>query len=173
MAHVSGLVAAGHYPSPIPFADVVTTTTHKTLRGPRGGLILAKENEDLHKKLNSAIFPGTQGGPLMHVIAAKAVCFKEALDPSFKIYTKQVIENAKTLSETLIKLNTSGADALFISCTALPALEIINKVEQKINKPVFSSNQTLIWDTIRSVGYKNEIQGYGQLKKKKKCFLIK
>ena len=102
MAHVSGLVAAGEYPSPIPYADVVTTTTHKTLRGPRGGLILAKENEEIHKKLNSAIFPGTQGGPLMHVIAAKAVCFKEALDPAFKNYQKQVKANAKRMAETFM-----------------------------------------------------------------------
>ena len=102
MAHVSGLVAAGEYPSPIPFADVVTTTTHKTLRGPRGGLILAKGNEEIHKKLNSAIFPGTQGGPLMHVIAAKAVCFKEALDPAFKNYQKQVKANAKQMASTFM-----------------------------------------------------------------------
>ena len=103
MAHVSGLVAAGEYPSPIPFADVVTTTTHKTLRGPRGGLILAKENEEIHKKLNSAIFPGTQGGPLMHVIAAKALCFKEALDPAFKDYQKQVKANAKQMDATFME----------------------------------------------------------------------
>ena len=103
MAHVSGLIAAGEYPSPIPFADVVTTTTHKTLRGPRGGLILAKENEEIHKKLNSAIFPGTQGGPLMHVIAAKAVCFKEALEPSFKDYQKQVKLNAKQMATTFMQ----------------------------------------------------------------------
>ena len=102
MAHVSGLVAAGLYPTPIPFADVVTTTTHKTLRGPRGGLILAKENEEIHKKLNSAIFPGTQGGPLMHVIAAKAVCFKEALEPEFKDYQTQVKLNAKTMAQTFM-----------------------------------------------------------------------
>ena len=103
MAHVSGLVAAKEYPSPIPYADVVTTTTHKTLRGPRGGLILAKENEEIHKKLNSAIFPGTQGGPLMHVIAAKAVCFKEALDPAFKDYQKQVKANAKKMAATFME----------------------------------------------------------------------
>ena len=103
MAHVSGLIAAGEYPSPVPFADVVTTTTHKTLRGPRGGLILAKENEEIHKKLNSAIFPGTQGGPLMHVIAAKAVCFKEALEPSFKEYQKQVKLNAKQMVTTFME----------------------------------------------------------------------
>jgi glycine hydroxymethyltransferase len=104
MAHFSGLVAGGAYPNPLDYADVVTSTTHKVLRGPRGGIILTNSDE-LIKKFNSAIFPGLQGGPLMHVIAAKAVCFKEALDPSFKIYTKQVIENAKTLSETLVKNN--------------------------------------------------------------------
>ncbi|QBR83536.1 serine hydroxymethyltransferase [Legionella israelensis] len=101
MAHVAGLVAAGLYPSPIPYADVVTTTTHKTLRGPRGGMILAKANEALEKKLNSAVFPGMQGGPLMHVIAAKAVAFAEALQPEFKAYQKQVITNAKVMSEIL------------------------------------------------------------------------
>ena len=92
MAHVSGLVAAGLYPSPVPYADVVTSTTHKTLRGPRSGIILAKSNPEIEKKLNSAVFPGSQGGPLMHVVAAKAICFKEALDPEFKTYTKQVID---------------------------------------------------------------------------------
>ena len=102
MAHVSGLVAAGLYPSPIPYADVVTSTTHKTLRGPRSGIILAKENPELHKKLNSAVFPGSQGGPLMHVVAAKAICFKEALDPEFKRYIQQVINNAKVMSKTIM-----------------------------------------------------------------------
>jgi len=102
MAHVSGLVAAGLYPSPVPYADVVTSTTHKTLRGPRSGIILAKENEAIHKKLNSAVFPGSQGGPLMHVIAAKAVCFKEALDPEFKRYIQDVIDNAKLMSKTIM-----------------------------------------------------------------------
>lgn len=101
MAHVAGLVAAGLYPSPIPFADVVTSTTHKTLRGPRGGLILAKANELIEKKLNSAIFPGTQGGPLMHVIAAKAVAFAEALQPEFKQYQQQVLKNAKVMVQVL------------------------------------------------------------------------
>ncbi len=104
MAHFSGLVAGGAYPNPVPYADVVTSTTHKVLRGPRGGIILTN-NEELIKKLNSAIFPGLQGGPLMHVIAAKAVCFKEALNENFKIYTKSVIENAKSLSNSLIKNN--------------------------------------------------------------------
>lgn len=101
MAHVAGLIAAGIYPSPMPFADVVTTTTHKTLRGPRGGLILAKANEVIEKKLNSAVFPGTQGGPLMHVIAAKAVAFAEALLPDFKVYQQQVLANAKTMASVL------------------------------------------------------------------------
>lgn len=101
MAHVAGLIATGLYPSPIPYADVVTTTTHKTLRGPRGGLILARANESLEKKLNSAVFPGTQGGPLMHVIAAKAVAFAEALLPEFKDYQKQVLLNAKTMAGVL------------------------------------------------------------------------
>lgn len=103
MAHVAGLIAAGIYPSPIPFADVVTSTTHKTLRGPRGGIILAKENADIGKKLDSSIFPGNQGGPLMHVIAAKAVAFKEALDPSFKVYSQQVVKNAQAMANTMIE----------------------------------------------------------------------
>ncbi|KTD30905.1 serine hydroxymethyltransferase [Legionella moravica] len=101
MAHVAGLVAVGLYPSPLPYADVVTTTTHKTLRGPRGGLILCKENEEIEKKLNSAVFPGMQGGPLMHVIAAKAVAFAEALLPEFKAYQQQVLVNARTMCDVL------------------------------------------------------------------------
>lgn len=114
MAHIAGLVAAKVYPSPIPYADVVTTTTHKTLRGPRGGLILAKEDPDLEKKLNSAVFPGTQGGPLMHVIAAKAVAFLEALQPEFIAYQQQVIANAKCLASRLqnhgYKIVSGGTD---------------------------------------------------------------
>ncbi|MFA5959684.1 MAG: serine hydroxymethyltransferase [Tatlockia sp.] len=102
IAHVAGLVATGLYPSPVPFADVVTTTTHKTLRGPRGGMILARANEALEKKLNSAVFPGTQGGPLMHVIAAKAVAFLEALQPEFKAYQQQVLLNAKVMAKVLM-----------------------------------------------------------------------
>ncbi len=101
MAHVSGLVAAGLYPSPVPYADVVTSTTHKTLRGPRSGIIIAKSNETLEKKLNSGVFPGSQGGPLMHVIAAKAVCFKEALEPEFKTYIQQVMDNAKLMCKVI------------------------------------------------------------------------
>ena len=99
MAHVAGLVVTGHYPNPVPFADVCTTTTHKTLRGPRSGLIVAKANPELEKKFNSAVFPGQQGGPLMHVIAGKAVAFKEALEPSFKEYQAQVCVNAKVMAE--------------------------------------------------------------------------
>ena len=102
MAHVSGLVAANLYPSPITYADVVTSTTHKTLRGPRSGIILAKTNEEIEKKLNSAVFPGSQGGPLMHVVAAKALCFKEALEPEFKIYIQQVMDNAKIMAKTIM-----------------------------------------------------------------------
>jgi len=101
MAHVAGLVAAGVYPNPVPHADVVTTTTHKTLRGPRGGLILARPHPELHKKFNSLVFPGTQGGPLMHVIAAKAVAFLEALQPEFKTYSAQVVANARAMTEVL------------------------------------------------------------------------
>lgn len=102
MAHVAGLVAAGVYPSPIPHADVVTSTTHKTLRGPRGGIILAKANEAIEKKLQSLVFPGTQGGPLMHVIAGKAVAFKEALEPEFKDYQAQVVKNAQAMAKAIM-----------------------------------------------------------------------
>jgi glycine hydroxymethyltransferase len=113
MAHFAGLVAAGVHPSPFPHAHVATTTTHKTLRGPRGGMILSND-EDIGKKINSAIFPGLQGGPLMHVIAAKAVAFGEALQPEFKVYAQQVIDNAKVLAETLVKggfaITTGGTD---------------------------------------------------------------
>lgn len=103
MAHVAGLVAAGVYPNPVPHADVVTSTTHKTLRGPRGGIILARENEELQKKFNSAVFPGGQGGPLMHVIAAKAVSFKEAQSPEFVAYQKQVVKNAKAMAGAFLE----------------------------------------------------------------------
>src|SRR3984957_3910131 len=114
MAHVAGLVASGVYPNPVPFADVVTTTTHKTLRGPRGGLILARPHAELHKRFNSMVFPGTQGGPLMHVIAAKAVAFLEALQPEFKVYSAQVIANARAMTEILqergYKIVSGGTD---------------------------------------------------------------
>ncbi|MBR6708457.1 MAG: serine hydroxymethyltransferase, partial [Clostridia bacterium] len=101
MAHIAGLVAAGEHPSPVPYADIVTTTTHKTLRGPRGGMILARDEEKFGKLLNKAVFPGTQGGPLMHIIAAKAVCFGEALKPEFKAYQHRIVENAAVLAESL------------------------------------------------------------------------
>jgi glycine hydroxymethyltransferase len=107
MAHVAGLIAAGVYPNPVPYADVVTSTTHKTLRGPRGGIILARANEELEKKFNSAVFPGGQGGPLMHVIAAKAVSFKEAASPEFVQYQKQVVANAKAMAATFIERGIS------------------------------------------------------------------
>ena len=114
MAHIAGLVAAGLHPSPIPYAHVVTTTTHKTLRGPRGGMILSSREMAEKLKLNKAVFPGTQGGPLMHVIAAKAVCYKEALEPSFKAYAQGIVDNAKALSEGLlargVKLVSGGTD---------------------------------------------------------------
>jgi glycine hydroxymethyltransferase len=114
MAHVAGLVAAGLYPNPVPFADVVTTTTHKTLRGPRGGLILARPNDEIAKKLNSMVFPGTQGGPLMHVIAAKAVAFLEALQPEFNAYQKQVLANSRAMAKTFMqrgfKIVSGGTD---------------------------------------------------------------
>ena len=102
MAHVAGLIAAGLYPNPVPFADVVTSTTHKSLRGPRGGLILCKSNPDIEKKIDSSIFPGIQGGPSMHIIAAKAVAFKEAMEPEFRVYQEQVIKNAKAMAEVFI-----------------------------------------------------------------------
>ena len=114
MAHVSGLVAAGLYPSPVPHAHVVTSTTHKTLRGPRSGIILAKADERLEKKLNAAIFPGAQGGPLMHAIAAKAVAFREAMAPEFVVYQQQVIANARAMASTFIerghKIVSGGTD---------------------------------------------------------------
>jgi glycine hydroxymethyltransferase len=115
MAHVAGLVAAGVYPNPLPHAHVVTSTTHKTLRGPRGGIILAKaQSEDLYKKLNSAVFPGIQGGPLMHVIAAKAVAFREALQPEFKVYQQQVVANARAMAKVFLdrgyKVVSGGTD---------------------------------------------------------------
>ena len=112
MAHIAGLVAAGQHPSPVPYADIVTTTTHKTLRGPRGGMILCRE--ELGKTVDKAVFPGTQGGPLMHIIAAKAVCFQEALDPAFREYQAQIVRNAAALAQTLldqgVKLVSSGTD---------------------------------------------------------------
>jgi len=130
MAHVAGLVAAGLYPNPVPWADVVTTTTHKTLRGPRGGLILAKHNEALEKKFNSAVFPGGQGGPLMHVIAAKAVCFREAMEDSFKAYQQQVISNAKTMAAVFLSRGfdvVSGGTANHLFLVSLIRQDITGK----------------------------------------------
>lgn len=145
MAHVAGLVAAGLYPSPVPIADVVTSTTHKTLRGPRGGLILARANPEIEKKLNSAVFPGQQGGPLMHVIAGKAVAFKEALDPSFKSYQQQVIANAKAMVAVILqrgyKIVSGGTDNhLFLidmidkKITGKEAEEVLEKAYITLNK---------------------------------------
>lgn len=144
MAHIAGLVAAGLHPSPIPYADVVTTTTHKTLRGPRGGLILTN-NEEIIKKINKTIFPGIQGGPLMHVIAAKAQCFYEALQPEFKTYQQQVIKNIKSLANVLIekgfRIISNGTDnhlilvdVTSIGLTGAQAEEILDKINITCNK---------------------------------------
>ena len=133
MAHYAGLIAAGVYPSPIPHADVVTSTTHKSLRGPRGGIILMKP--ELEKAINSAIFPGIQGGPLMHVIAAKAVAFKEALDPSFKIYQQQVLKNADAMAKTLIKRGlriVSGRTESHVMLVDLRAKNITGKAAEAL-----------------------------------------
>lgn len=152
MAHIAGLVAADLYPSPIPYADVVTSTTHKTLRGPRGGLILARENPEIEKKLNSAVFPGMQGGPLMHVIAAKAVAFLEALKPEFKTYQKQVIANARFLAKNLQEKNykiVSGGtdDHMFLvdltdkNITGKEADEALGKANITVNKNTVPNDQ--------------------------------
>ena len=148
IAHVAGLVAAGQYPNPIPYADVVTTTTHKTLRGPRGGLILARANPQIEKKLNSLVFPGTQGGPLMHVIAAKAVALKEAQMPAFRDYQVQVVANARTLAAELMergyKVVSGGTDNhLFL-------LDLIDKgltgkaVEAALGKANITANKNAV-----------------------------
>ncbi len=135
MAHVAGLVAAGVYPSPVGIADIVTSTTHKTLRGPRGGVILTN-NEELAKKINSAVFPGLQGGPLMHVIAAKAVAFGEALEPSFKQYAKQVVANAKMLASVLVKrglkITTGGTDCHLMVVDLTPLETLTGKEAEKV-----------------------------------------
>ena len=145
MAHVAGLVAAGVYPSPVQIADVTTTTTHKTLRGPRGGIILAKHNPEIEKKLSSLVFPGTQGGPLMHVIAAKAVAFKEALLPEFKIYQQQVVTNSRAMVDVMLKrgftILSGGTDNhLFLvslinkGITGKDADAVLSTVNMTINK---------------------------------------
>ena len=146
VAHYAGLIAAGEYPNPVPFADVVTTTTHKTLRGPRGGLILCKES--LAKAINSSVFPGVQGGPLMHVIAAKAVCFGEALTPEFKEYQHQVVLNAKALAKALqdkgYRLVAGGTDS-HVMCLDLRAKGITGKVaEAALDKAGITANKNTI-----------------------------
>ena len=134
MAHVAGLVAAGVYPSPVQIADVTTTTTHKTLRGPRSGLILAKANPEIEKKLNSAVFPGNQGGPLMHAIAGKAVCFKEALSDDFKAYQQQVVKNAKAMADVIMSRGydiVSGGTENHLMLISLIKQEITGKEADK------------------------------------------
>jgi len=174
MAHFSGLVAGGVYPNPVDYADVVTSTTHKVLRGPRGGIILTN-SEELIKKLNSAIFPGLQGGPLMHVVAAKAVCFKEALDQSFKDYAKKVVENAQTLSETLIKNNfkifSGGTDTHLMlldlrnfKLTGKLAMESLGKANITTNKNSipFDTESPMITSGIRLGTPASTTRGFGQ-----------
>jgi len=154
MAHVAGLVAAGIYPSPVGIADIITSTTHKTLRGPRGGVILTN-NEELAKKINSAVFPGLQGGPLMHVIAAKAVAFGEALKPEFKTYAKQVVENSKVLAQTLInrglKITTGGTDCHLMVADLTPLGEVTGKdAEKALERAGLTCNKNAIPNDPRS-----------------------
>ena len=147
MAHIAGLVAAGEHENPVPHAHVVTTTTHKTLRGPRGGLILWND-EALTPKINKSVFPGTQGGPLEHVIAAKAVCFKEALDPAFKTYQKQVVLNARTLAEDLIKRGfhlVSGGTDNHLMLIDLSRTETSGKqLEEALGKVAITVNKNTV-----------------------------
>ena len=147
MAHVAGLVAAGLYPNPVPIADVVTTTTHKTLRGPRGGMILSND-EELGKKINSCIFPGIQGGPLMHVIAGKAVCFAEALRPEFKIYAKAVADNAKILASTLIAggldIVSGGTDSHIVLVDLRPKKLTGNITEKALEHAGMTCNKNAV-----------------------------
>ncbi len=147
MAHIAGLVAAGVHESPVPYADIVTTTTHKTLRGPRGGLILTN-NEYLAKKINSAIFPGTQGGPLMHTIAAKAVCFGEALQPEFKEYQKKIVENAKALADGLLKrgfnLVSGGTDNHLMLVDLRPFNITGKELEHRLDEVYITVNKNAI-----------------------------
>jgi glycine hydroxymethyltransferase len=154
MAHVAGLVAAGLYPNPIPHADVVTSTTHKTLRGPRGGIILAKANAEIEKKLQSLVFPGTQGGPLMHVIAAKAVAFKEALEPEFKAYQQQVIRNAQAMAATLIARGykvVSGGTRNHLFLVDLIGREVTGKdAEDALGKAHITVNKNAVPNDPRS-----------------------
>ena len=174
MAHFSGLVAGGVYPNPVDYADVVTSTTHKVLRGPRGGIILTN-SEDLIKKFNSAIFPGLQGGPLMHVIAAKAVCFKEALDQNFKDYAQKVIENAKTLSGTLIKngfkIFSGGTDTHLmlldlrnLKLSGKLAMESLGKANITCNKNAipFDTESPMVTSGIRLGTPASTTRGFGE-----------
>lgn len=154
MAHVAGLVAAGIYPSPVGVADIVTSTTHKTLRGPRGGIILTN-NEELAKKINSAVFPGLQGGPLMHVIAGKAVAFGEALQPEFKTYAKQVVANAKALAEVLVqrglKITTGGTDCHLMVVDLTPLETLTGKeAEHTLERAGLTCNKNAIPNDPRS-----------------------
>lgn len=154
MAHVAGLVAAGIYPNPVPYADVVTTTTHKTLRGPRGGLILARANEEIEKKLNSAVFPGAQGGPLEHVIAGKAICFKEALQPEFKAYQQQVIKNAQAMAEVFIQRGfdvVSGGTCNHLFLVSLIKQDITGKdVDAALGRAFITVNKNSVPNDPRS-----------------------
>ena len=147
MAHIAGLVAAGLHPSPVPYADIVTTTTHKTLRGPRGGLILTND-EELAKKINKAIFPGTQGGPLMHIIAAKAVCFGEALKPEFKAYAEQVVKNAQALAKGLLdrgfNLVSGGTDNHLMLVDLRPFSITGKELEKKLDEVYITVNKNAI-----------------------------
>ena len=150
MAHIAGLVAAGVHPSPVPYAHVVTTTTHKTLRGPRGALILCKE--ELKKKINSAVFPGTQGGPLMHIIAAKAVCFREALSPEFKAYQTQVVKNAAALAAELqaqgLRLVSGGTDNHLMLCDVMSKGKTGMEVQELLDAANITANKnTIPFDT--------------------------
>lgn len=153
MAHIAGLVAAGEHMSPIPYADVVTTTTHKTLRGPRGGMILTND-EELAKKFNKAIFPGTQGGPLMHVIAGKAVCFGEALKPEFKAYGKQIVKNAAVLADTLLEkgfnLVSGGTDNHLMLVDLRPFNLTGKELEKKLDEVYITVNKNAIPDDPQS-----------------------
>ncbi len=153
IAHVAGLVVAGLYPNPVPFADVVTTTTHKTLRGPRGGLILAKSNPEIEKKLNSAVFPGSQGGPLMHVIAAKAVAFAEALEADFKTYQKQVIENAKAMEEVFTERGVN-----MVSGGTENHLILLDLTEKKLTGKVVDAALGQAYITVNKNSVPNDIQ---------------
>ena len=146
MAHVAGLVAAGVHPNPVPYADVVTTTTHKTLRGPRGALILCKD--ELRKKINSAVFPGSQGGPLMHIIAGKAVCFGEALQPEFKAYQNQVVKNAAALAKTLqahgVRLVSGGTDNHLMLADVMSRGKTGNEVQELLDAANITANKNAI-----------------------------